>query len=63
MKAALRMVRFYNGGVSLHDLLASARLMRLADQGMASAAAVEAHTQREASLDADFYAHAAEWVG
>lgn len=44
MKAALRLVRFYGGGVGLSELLASSRLMRLAEQTMreeiAGAAAV-----------------------
>jgi hypothetical protein len=54
VKAALRLVRHYNGGVTLAQLLGSARLMRLANEEMTA----YYHQVGEAEADDAFEAHA-----
>lgn len=63
MKAALRLVRGYGGGITLRDLLSSPSLMRLAGEVLLDEAAARANARREAVLDASFDANAAEFLG
>jgi hypothetical protein len=63
VKAALRLVRFYGGGVSLRDLLGSPRLMRLADDEMREEISSTITANEELAGDIAFAQHAGQFFG
>jgi hypothetical protein len=57
MKRALRLVRFYGGGVSLGELLGSSRLMRVASEVQEEELAAFDAARQEQAGDAAFAAN------